>query len=251
MFNLERKVIVVTGASSGIGRQCAVTCSKMGAKLILFGRNIQNLKHTFSMLHGNGHLLYTMDIREVLGFESAILKAVNKLGKIDGFIHSAGVQTTLPLRLHTKLVFANQFEINVIGGFEACRILTKTEFFNSSGGSIVFISSIKAILGTANQLGYSASKGAVLAGARALSIELANRNIRVNSVSPGMVEDTEMTKDVLKKLPTDWEEKNKLSYPLGWVNSDDIANACLFLLSDRSKKITGTNLVVDGGFSAQ
>lgn len=251
MFNLEKKVIVVTGASSGIGQGCAVACSKMGAKLILFGRNIEKLKHTFSMLHGQVHLIFIQDIREDVSFESSIREAVNKIGQIDGFIHSAGLQTTLPLRLHTKDVFANQFDINVVGGFEACRVLTKKEYFNASGGSIVFISSIRALLGTANQLGYSASKGAVIAGARALAIELANRNIRVNAVSPGMVEDTEMTKEVLNKLPADWAEKNKLAYPLGWVHSEDIANACLFLLSDGSKKITGTNLVVDGGFSAQ
>lgn len=251
MLNLEKKVIVVTGASSGIGKQCAISCSKMGATLILFGRNIEKIKETLSMMDGQGHLFFIMDIRDNISFESSIREAVKKLGQIDGFISSAGLQTTLPLRLHTKDVFANQFDINVVGGFEACRVLTKKEFFNASGGSIVFISSVRALLGTANQLGYSASKGAVIAGARALAIELANRNIRVNAVSPGMVEDTEMTKEVLKKLPAEWAERSKLEYPLGWVNSEDVANACLFLLSVESKKITGTNLVVDGGFSAQ
>ncbi len=251
MFTLANKVIVITGASSGIGAQCAILCSKLGAKLILFGRNVENLKATFSKLEGSDHLFFTQDIRDTALLDTSIHEAVTKVGLIDGFIHSAGLQNTLPLRLHSKAIYMNQFEVNTIAGFEACRILTKKEYFNLSGGSLVLISSIRALYGAANQIGYSASKGAVIAGARSLAIELANKDIRVNTVSPGMVEDTEMTKNSIKKLPIDWSEKSKSEHPLGWVNTIDVANACIFLLSDASKKITGTNIIVDGGFSAK
>lgn len=251
MFSLNNKVIVITGASSGIGQQCAIICSKMGAKLVLFGRNAEKINQTLSKLQGTGHLYFIQDILETEKFDSAINIAAKKLGAIDGFIHSAGVQVTLPLRLHNKAVFMNQFEVNAVAGFEASRILTKKEYFNPAGGSLVFISSIRGLYGSANQIGYSASKGAVIAGARSLALEIATRNIRVNTVSPGMVEDTEMTKTITEKLTVEWTEISKSEYPLGWVNTSDVANACVFLLSDESKKITGTNIIVDGGFSAR
>ena len=251
LFNLENKVIVITGASSGIGRQCAISCSKIGATLVIFGRNAEKINTTLSELEGNNHISFIQDIRDVEKFETAINIAVKKLGPIDGFIHSAGIQNTLPLRLHTRDIFINQFEINAVAGFEACRILTKKEYFNLNTGSLVFISSIRGLYGTSNQIGYSASKGAVISGAKSLAIELSSRNIRVNVVSPGMVEDTDMTHTSLKKLPIDWAEKSKLEYPLGWVDSIDVANACIFLLTDQSKKITGINILVDGGFSAK
>jgi|AGTN01.3.fsa_nt_gi Dehydrogenases with different specificities (related to short-chain alcohol dehydrogenases) len=251
MLSLENKTIVITGASSGIGQQCAISCSKLGARLILFGRNIENINRTLSFLKGDKHLFYVQDLSDVQQFELSIKDAVLKLGCIDGFIHSAGIQNTLPLRMHTKEVFSNQFDINALSGFEACRILTKKGLFNSKGGSIVFISSIRGITGAANLLGYSASKGAVIAGTKALAIEIAHKNIRVNTISPGMVKDTPMTNNAIKKFPEKWLEKNMADYPLGWVETTDVANACIFLLADVSKKITGINLVVDGGFSAK
>lgn len=251
MFTLYNKVIVITGASSGIGRQCAINCSNLGATLVLFGRNAEKLNQTLSMLNGTGHLVFIQDILEMDKFESAINSTVKKIGLIDGFIHSAGVQFTMPLRLHTNDVFTKQFMVNAVSGFEASRILTKKEYFNPKGGSLIFISSIRGLYGSSNQIGYAASKGAVTAGARSLAIEIASRNIRVNTVSPGMVEDTEMTNNILEKLSVEWMEKSKLEYPLGWVNTNDVANACVFLLSDETRRITGTNIIVDGGFSAK
>jgi len=251
MFELKDKIIVVSGASGGIGKQCAITCSKMGARLILFGRNEELLKQTQSELNSQTSVYFAQDITNIEDFESAISKVVKEVGRIDGFIHSAGIQSTLPLRLHNKDIYQNQFNVNVIAGFEACRVLTNKNYFNINGGSIILISSIKGFLGAANQVGYSSSKGAVIAGAKSLAIELAPRNIRVNSVSPGMVEDTKMTKTIVAKFTKEWTEKNKIEYPLGWVSTEDIANTCVFLLSEESKKITGTNIIIDGGFSAK
>lgn len=251
MVSLENKVIVITGATSGIGQQCSVLCGKMKAKLILFGKDPDKVNHTSSLLNNNEHLIFRQDIRDSNSFENAIDLAVRRFGAVDGFIHSAGVQCTLPLRLHTKDEYIKQFEINAVAGFEAVRILTKKRYFNEKGGSLIFISSIRGILGSSNLVGYSVSKGGVVAGARSLAVELSPRNIRVNSVSPGMVEDTEMTRDFVKHLPPDVIERSKLEYPLGWINAEDVAQACIFLLSDESKKITGINLVVDGGYSAK
>jgi len=250
MFDLANKRIVITGASSGIGRQCAISCSKMGATLLLFGRNQEQLNVTRSYLDGTNHLTFAQDIRDIDQFSLSIEKAVNEYNAIDGFIHSAGIQNTLPLRLHNKEIYNNLFEVNAIGAFECCRMLIQKNYFNK-GGSIIFIASIRGLLGASSQVGYAASKGAVIAGTRSLALELAFRNIRVNSISPGMVEDTAMTKKSLVGLPSDWVEKSKSEYPLGWISAEDVANTCIFLLSNESQKITGTNIVVDGGFSAR
>lgn len=251
MFSLENKKIIITGASSGIGRHCAIICSRQGASLVLFGRNLEQLELTFSMLEGHVHHYSVQDIGDTDMFNSTIKKAVDENGVIDGFIHSAGIQTTLPLRAHNKKIYYDQLDVNALGGFECCRILSQNNFFNKAGGSIVFIASIRGFLGASYQLGYAVSKGAVIAGTKSLAIELAHRNIRVNSISPGMVEGTAMTQNVTEKLPKDWTEKNKMDYPLGWVTPDDVAYTSVFLLSDESKKITGTNIIVDGGFSAK
>lgn len=251
MFTLKDKIIVITGASSGIGRQSAIECSKQGAKIILFARDHERLKQTFESLHGINHFLFSTDVTNIIEVESSIKQVVEQIGLIDGFIHCAGIQNTLPLRLHSSDIYLNQFSINVIAGFEICRILSKRNICNPLGASFIIISSVRGIKGANNQVGYSASKGAILSGIRAMAVELANKNIRVNSISPGMVEDTNMTKLIVDQLSYDWKKKNKLEYPLGWVNTKDIAYASVFLLSDEAAKITGINLIIDGGFCAK
>jgi NAD(P)-dependent dehydrogenase (short-subunit alcohol dehydrogenase family) len=251
MFSLKNKVIVISGASSGIGRQCAISCSKQGAKIILLARNKINLTDTLDNLTGGNHLIFALDIQDSIEIENSIKQAISQLGLIDGFIHCAGIQNTLPLRLHTPEIYNNQFSINAVAGFETCRIISKPEYINPTGASFILISSIRGILGISNQVGYSASKGAVISGVRSIAIELAKKNIRVNSISPGIVEDTKMTNSIIKHLSQEWSEKNKIEYPLGWINTSDIANACIYLLSDEASKITGINLVIDGGYSAK
>lgn len=251
MFSLKDKVILISGASSGIGKRCAINCSKLGAKIILISRNKINLTDTLKNLTGKDHLCFSLDIQDSFELENCISLARNKLGFIDGLIHSAGIQNTLPLRLHSSEIYYNQFSINAISGFEMCRIVSKSDYVNPKGASFILISSIRGILGVSNQVGYSASKGAIISGVKSMAIELAKKNIRVNSISPGIVEDTKMTQDIIKLLSQEWSEQNKLEYPLGWVKTSDVANACIYLLSDESSKITGINMIIDGGFSAK
>ncbi len=252
MFDLSNKNIIITGASSGIGRSCAKYFSNLGANLLLIGRDIDRLIETrTSLLKPINSLCFALDLNEIDTYENAVSEFVKQFGSIDGLLHSAGMQITLPLRLHNKDVYDNQLSINTIAAFEACRITCKKEFFNPSGGSIIFISSVRASFGMANQVGYSASKGALLAGAKSLSIELGQRKIRVNTVSPGMVEGTNMTNESIKRLSVDWETKSRSEYPLGWVTPEAVANACGFLISDAAIYITGIDLIIDGGFSAK
>ena len=250
-FNLEEKHILITGASSGIGRQCAITCSQMGAKLTLIARNENRLKETLSELDNDKHQYIIQDLTELNKIESIITKATKKNGKIDGFIHAAGIETILPLKLHTSNIFTEQMNINSFVGFEFTRLIALKKHLSPKGCSIVFISSIMGILGQSGQVGYCASKGALISGAKALAVELANKGIRVNSVLPGQVEGTSMTNRMLEYFSEESLVQNKKAHLLGWISPVDVANACVYLLSNAGKKVTGTSLIVDGGYSAK
>jgi NAD(P)-dependent dehydrogenase (short-subunit alcohol dehydrogenase family) len=250
MFKLNNRNILITGASSGIGRQCAITCSQMGAKTILIARDERRIKKTISDLLGKGHLYYSQDITCFDRIEPVIMDAVDKIGKIDGFIHSAGIEKTLPLNMMKPEIYQEIFNVNVFAGFEIARIISKKKYINEYA-SVVFISSIMSIVANSALLGYCASKGALNAGAKELAIELAKKKIRVNSISPAHLMDTEMSFKKNENIGEKALNELKNLHPLGLGSKIDVANACVFLLSDASKWITGTNLIVDGGYSAQ
>ena len=248
-FTLENKVIVITGASSGIGKQCAISCSKMGAKVVLIARNEERLKETFSLLVGEDHLFYSLDITEFTKIEPVIKDVVSKLGKISGFIHSAGIEMTKPLKVMKPEDYQKLFDLNVISGFEFARVITKKKFAGDIL-SLVFISSIMSVVANSCLTGYCATKGALISGIRSMAIELSAKGVRVNAVSPGYIQ-TEMMENAETNLSENEVTKLKENYLLGLGNPDDVANACVYLLSDASKWVTGTNLIVDGGYSAK
>ncbi len=251
IFGLDQKRIIISGASSGIGRACAVACAQLGAKLVLFGRNNSRLEETLNLLVGSCHHYYAFDITDNPSLNSVLALIKRDIGPIDGFIHSAGIQKTLPFKLTKSDVFIKQYQVNVLAGFEICRLLLKKKQLNPNGASFVMISSINGVIGAGAQIAYSASKGALISAVRSLAVELASSRIRINSISPGMVEGTPMTKKIINMLSTEWESNNKKEYPLGWVDTEDVANAAVFLLSPATKKITGTNIIVDGGYCAK
>ncbi|MCF8295983.1 MAG: SDR family oxidoreductase [Saprospiraceae bacterium] len=249
-FSLSNKTILITGASSGIGRQCAISCSKMGADVILIARNIDNLQQTLKLMNQGNHQYYVQDITEYERLEALIETSCNSAGKISGLIHAAGIELTLPLKVMKAKNYEELFAINTIAGFELARILSKKKYIDEKGGSFVFISSIMSLVANPGLIGYCSSKGAVNAGVRAMALELAPKKIRVNSLSPGYIQ-TEMLKNAEKKnynVDINNLEKNFL---LGLGKPEDIANACIYLLSDASRWVTGTNLVVDGGYTAR
>jgi NAD(P)-dependent dehydrogenase (short-subunit alcohol dehydrogenase family) len=142
------------------------------------------------------------------------------------------------------------FSINVYSGFEIARIIAKKENFNSDNMSLVFIASIMGLVGNKALTGYSATKGALISGSKSMAVELAKKKIRVNCISPGFIE-TEMMNSVSKKFGKEQMDKLKSEYLLGLGKPKDVANACLFLLSDASRWITGINLPVDGGYTCK
>lgn len=249
-FSLTDKNIVITGASSGIGKQCAISCSQMGANVVLIARNEERLKETCNLLNKGNHLYFSQDITEYDKIESIISEIVSKLGKIHGFIHSAGLEVTLPLKMMKPEYYEKLFSINVISGFESARIISQKKYFDSNGSSFVFIASVRGFLGEPGAIGYCSSKGALISGVKAMALELINRNIRVNCVSPAIVE-TDMTKKLFDNIPEDSKNEILKMHPMGFGKPEDVANACIFLLSDASRWITGTNLIVDGGYSTR
>jgi len=249
-FGLSNKNIIITGASSGIGRECAITFSQLGANVILIGRNKERLNKTFNKLKKGNHLIISQDIAKYAKLEEIVNTAVDKIGKISGFVHSAGTEMTLPLRSMQPSYYEDIFAINVIAGFELARIVSKKKYLDKNGASFVFISSIMGILGQAGKVGYCSSKGALISGTKAMALELAKKNIRVNCVLPGVVE-TEMTDRMFENLSEDSKKAIVEMHPLGLGKPNDIAYACAYLLSDVARWVTGTNLVIDGGYSAQ
>ena len=249
-FSLKNKNIIITGSSSGIGRQCAISCSQMGANVVLIARSEKRLKETLQKLSPVNHLFFCQDITEYNKLRDIVNKAVLDIGLVDGFIHSAGIEFTLPVRSMNPNKYEQLFATNVISGFEIAKIISNKKFINPQRASFVFIASITGIFGVKGLVGYSSSKGALIAGSRSLSLELAAKNITVNCISPGLIL-TDLMKKFFSKLENDQLEKRLQSYPLGIGQTEDVANACVFLLSDAAKWITGTNLVVDGGRCAQ
>jgi len=249
-FSLSNKNIIITGASSGIGRECAITFSQFGANVILVARNRERLKQTFSKLNKGNHIFIIQDITEYDKLEEIVRTAVEKIGKMSGFVHSAGVEMTLPLRNMNPSYYENMFAINVISGFEIARIISKKKYLEENCASFVFISSVMGMLGQSGKIGYCSSKGALISGIKAMALELAKKNIRVNCILPGVVE-TEMTNKMFDKFS---EESKKMTidmHPLGLGKPSDVAYACVYLLSDAARWVTGTNLVIDGGYGAK
>src|SRR5210317_505041 len=159
-FDLTNKNIVITGASSGIGRQCAISCSLMGANVVLIARNEQRLNETLQNLSPGNHLVFCQDITEYKKLKDIVNEAVSKVGQLAGFVHSAGIEITLPARSMDSKKYEQLFATNVISGFEFAKIISGKKFIDSQRASFVFIASISGTIGKKGLVGYSASKGA-------------------------------------------------------------------------------------------
>ena len=246
-FSLQGKTVVITGASSGIGRECAFQCSRMGAKIVALGRNEQRLNDLTNSLEGEGHKMWTFDLTNLDDINNLVNDIHDNYGKIDGFVHSAGVEKTAPSKLLSPSDYENLLRINTISAFEFIRQLCQVKYFNH-GGSVILIASITALIARNGLTAYSASKGALISGARTLALEYAKRRIRVNTISPGTIK-TPLMEQYLSTLSESDREKRLAGFPLGIGNPSDIAHACVYLLSDASQWMTGQNLIIDGGYT--
>ena len=249
-LGFQGKRVLVTGASSGIGRSVAIELSRWGAGVILVGRDEERLKNTAEALRDGDHVTLCLDLRDHAGIFPHIKKLARSGGRIYGMCHAAGVVDTKPLSASNFKAVQASLDVNLIAGLEVARVVCRRDVLEEEGGSLLFIASIYGLIGMPGEMAYSASKGAVLAAVRTLAVELARRKIRVNALSPGFVS-TAMTENALSRLSVEHAEKIKNAHPLGVGTPEDVARAASFLLAPVNSWVTGTNLVIDGGFTAQ
>ena len=248
--DFQGKRIVVTGASSGIGRAISIMLSRYGANLVLVGRDKDRLHETERLLSPGPHETISLDLRDKLAIASKIMESCKTAGRIYGMCHSAGVVETKPLSACKGEGIQSMLDVNLLSGIEMARTVCRRDVMEETGGSILFISSIYGRVGMPGQIGYSASKGAITAAMRAMAIELARRGVKVNSLSPGLVR-TDMTTKAFSMLTKEQAKELEDSFPLGTGTPEDVARAAVFLLAPQNKWITGVDLVVDGGYTAR
>ncbi len=239
------KKIIVAGAG-GIGAATACKLNSLGAKIILVDVNADAMANTLSLLKGENNA-YRCDFSDVSCIEPLVKKIVEEQGAIDGFVHCVGIGAVRPIKLSKYDFMQKVMNINFFSFVELVRCLSLKGHFSPNGMNVVGISALGAFLGNSTKTAYCASKGAMNAAVRCLAKELAPKNIRVNTVAPG-VTDTPMAKAAEEYGEGSKEHEAILERQyLGVCDPSDIADAVAFLLSDMSKKITGCCLPVDGG----
>ncbi len=249
-IDLTGKLIWVTGASSGIGRQTAVTLSRLGARLVLIARREEQLKETLALLEGEGHVFYTAHLLETDAVAELVKRICEEQGPADGLVYSSGVGSSIPLTMSSPEKVSSVFSVNYFSFIEMTRQLTKRGRFRP-GMRIVALSSVAAACGDPAHLAYSGSKAALDGSIRCLAKELAPKEVCVNSVAPAMT-DTPLNAGFNARYGTDSESAKYLLQRqyLGIADPQDIANAITFLISPAARFITGVCLYADGGYTS-
>ena len=239
-FSLEGKTILVTGASSGIGRGVAVTCSKMGATVIINGRNVSKMQETLTLMEADENQMTPGDLTD----ENALSSLVASLPKLDGVVHCAGIGQRIPCKDLQEENVNQVMDVNFKAPVMLQAELLRQKKLNKAA-SIVFIASIASWSPSFGNAVYSASKGAIISYANCLALELAPRKIRVNCISPAMVWTDLITKDGIDEEQLKEDEQK---YPLKrYGQPEDIANLAVYMLSDASAWMTGSNVKISGG----
>ena len=244
-FSLEGKTILITGASSGIGRATAIECSKMGARVVITGRNAERLQATFDALDGAGHQQIVADLAD----EGQIDALVEQLPPLQGLVNNAGIQEIVLTQFVSREKLDKVFETNTIAPMLLTQKILKKKKLGR-GGSIVLTCSISgtSVCAGGNVL-YSASKGAINGFMKNAALDLSIKGIRVNEVCPGMI-DTHIMDGT--SIGSEELANEMRRYPMKrFGRPEEVAYGIIYLLSDASSFVTGTGIVIDGGFTLQ
>jgi len=242
IFSLSNKTILITGASSGIGKQTAIRCAESGAKLIISGRNKERLTETYSMLESDGHIMIPFDLNNI----DEITAFASEMPELDGIMMCAGFSKTMLIKHNKPDYLKEAFNTNTFSNFNLVQALLKKKKIKN-GGSIVFISSVASHRPYPGNSIYSATKGAINSFSKVLAVELAPQKIRVNCIQPGIILDLNTWQEGTISVEQ-WKQEND-KMPLGFGKPDDIAYATIYLLSDASQWVTGSDFIIDGGQS--
>lgn len=242
IFSLRGKKVLVTGASSGIGRSIAINCSKMGANISISARSKERLKETIDLMSGEDHYFQTADLNN----EEEIIALVKQLPELDGVVLNAGIVKITPVKYIKSDVLSNIFNVNVFSSMLIIKQLLKQKKINNNC-SICFISSVSSKKSTVSYAMYGATKAAINSFTKSLALELAPKKVRVNAILPGLVE-TNIIND--RSVIKDNLNNHLKDYPIGrFGKPEDVAYLAIYLLSDASSWMTGSLLTIDGGLT--
>ena len=244
-FSIEGKTILITGAASGIGRATAKLCSEMGASCVLLDLNEDGLKQTVSEMKEGNVDYYTLSLTDY----DKVVEVVGMFPKVDGVASNAGIVTSLMAKFSDIKEAERIINVNTLSHIHLVQQLLTQKKLNK-GASIVFTSSMSGVYcGLIGGSLYGASKAALVGYSKALAIELAPRGIRVNTIHPGMIV-TPLTKGT--SLSQDVMDEDVKNYPLGrYGKPEEVASAFVYLLSDATVWMTGSQLLIDGGYSVR
>jgi NAD(P)-dependent dehydrogenase (short-subunit alcohol dehydrogenase family) len=249
-LDLSGKRFVVTGASSGIGRCTAVLISRLGGRVACVDRDEKGLSDVHAALEGDGHAVRVQDLLLLSEIPAWMAELGDQWGRLDGLVHSAGLSCSTPLQVLEPEAYRKALTLNTEAGLALARAFQRRKTCAPNGGSIVFISSVMALVGSPTVVGYSMTKAALIGMAKSMAVELAPRRIRVNCIAPGFVK-TPMYNQVAQFWDPGEEARLRALHPLGWGEPEDVANAIAYLLADTGRWVTGSVLTVDGGYTAQ
>lgn len=241
LLSMQNRHILVTGASSGMGRAFSQMIAEQGGKVTLLARNEERLRQTLETLTGEGHQVCVCDLTD----ESQLKTAVGNMRPLDGIVLCAGINEFVPVKFIKQEKIERMFQTNYFSQVLLLQMLLKKKLINK-GASIVFISSVSSLMGIQGTLLYASSKGAINSAVRVLASELAGQRIRVNAILPGIVR-TEMLSGT--NIDEDTFTKQAEQYPLGLGTPEDVGHAVLFHLSDASRWLTGQCMIIDGGMT--
>ncbi len=247
-MDLSGRTILVTGASSGIGRETAVLLSQLNARLVLTGRNEERLTATLSALHSDGHRAEPFDLSRSEEIPKWVQGVAAQVGPLHGIVHAAGKYAAVPIRFVSERGVDDLVRTNLYSAIMLARGFSQKNC-HVPGGSLVFLSSVAAFAAKPAISVYAATKSALLGMTKSLAVELAPQRIRVNCVAPGVVE-TEMQNELRSVMTDEQMDELRRAHPLGFGTPRDVANAIAFLLAETGRWMTGATLVLDGGYSA-